>query len=500
MQPHPVDAEALDVRGLRIAVAGLGTSGWAAADVCAQREAHVVAFDRHDNDTLRERGQLLGMLGGKALIGHEAPDSLPQIDGAQPDLVITSPGWRPDAPALAQAALLGIPIWSEVELAWRLRQPKSAPWACVTGTNGKTTTVRMAAAMAEAAGLRVATVGNVGTPVLDAIVCGDQFDLLIVELSSFQLHHTYSMSPESSVCLNVADDHLDWHGGFEEYAAAKARIYENTQLACVYNVDDPRTEKMVEDADVIDGARAIGFTLGTPGLSMFGLVDDVLCDRAFVENRSHSAAEIATLDDVGTATGSPPAPHNVANALAAAALIRAHGVPAGAIRHGLRAMTLDPHRIALVAEHDNIRWVDDSKATNAHAAQASLLAVPSAVWVAGGLAKGAAFDELVSSVADRLRAVVLIGTDVHELKDALGRHAADVPVIECEPGQNARVPSVTVDGLNQYVDDVVAAAAQAAQPGDTVLLAPACASMDQFTSYIHRGELFEQAVHRHINR
>ena len=198
------------------------------------------------------------------------------------------------------------------------------------------------------------------------------------------------MSAHSAAVLNIAPDHVDWHGSMEAYTQDKGRIYENCQVACVYNVADPATEHLVEEADVIEGCRAIGFTLGTPGLSMLGLVDDLLVDRAFVEQRATSALELASLSDI-----TPPAPHNVANALAAAALARAFGVPATAIRDGLRGFRPDEHRIAHVAEVAGVNYVDDSKATNPHAAQASLLAYEHVVWIAGGQAKGATFDELV---------------------------------------------------------------------------------------------------------
>ena len=210
--------------------------------------------------------------------------------------------------------------------------------------------------------------------------------------------------------LNVADDHLDWYAGptngREAYAADKGRIYSGVERACVYNVADPVTEQLVRDADVQEGARAIGFTLGTPAVGMLGVVDDVLADRAFVEDRQTSAAELCTLGDLAST-----APHYVANALAAAALARAHGVSPAAIQHALREFRPDGHRIAEVAVVDDVTWIDDSKATNPHAALASLSAYDPVVWVAGGLAKGAGFDDLVIAVRDRLRGVVLLGRD-----------------------------------------------------------------------------------------
>jgi UDP-N-acetylmuramoylalanine--D-glutamate ligase len=212
---------------------------------------------------------------------------------------------------------------------------------------------------------------------------------------------------------------------------------------------------------------------------MLGLVEDVLADRAFVEERRTSAAELCTVADLAS-----PAPHFVANALAASALARSVGVPAVAVRDGLRSFRPDGHRIQEVAVVRDVRYVDDSKATNPHAAQSSLQAYDPVVWVAGGLAKGASFDDLVRTVKERLRGVVLLGRDRGVIADALARHAPDVRVI-------------TVEGEDTSVmDRVVGAAADLAQPGDTVLLAPGCASMDMFANYGARGDAFAESVRR----
>ncbi|HYG93903.1 MAG TPA: cyanophycin synthetase, partial [Nocardioides sp.] len=220
-----------------------------------------------------------------------------------------------------------------------------------------------------------------------------------------------------------------------------------------------------------------------PSVGMVGLVEDVLADRAFVEERATSAAELCTVADLAS-----PAPHFVANALAAAALARAHGVAPAAVRDGLRSFRPGAHRIAVVAEHAGVTWVDDSKATNPHAAASSLAAYRPVVWVAGGLAKGATFDDLVRRVGSRLRAAVLIGADRRLIADALARHAPDVPVIEVTGGETG-----PVDGAD-LMRRVVVAASDQARPGDTVLLAPGCASMDQFADYGARGDAFAAAV------
>lgn len=484
MSAEAIDAlgRTSDWSGVRVVVAGFGVSGYAAADNLTFLGARVTALDESEAGDRRERADLLESLGATVRLGPGSTATLPD----DVDLVVTSPGWAPSAPLLAQAAGRGVPIWGEVELAWRLRDPvKPAPWLAVTGTNGKTTTVQMLEAMLRQAGLRTVACGNVGLPIVEAVMDPDPYDVLAVELSSFQLHWTSSMKAESAVVLNVAEDHLDWYpgpDGMAAYAADKGRVYAGVERACIYNVADPVTEELVREADVQEGARAVGFTLGTPGLSMLGLVDEVLADRAFVEDRANNAAELCTLADLAS-----PAPHFVANALAAAALARAHGVSPTHVRDALRAFVPDGHRIARVAEVDGVTWIDDSKATNPHAALASLQAYDPVVWVAGGLAKGAGFDDLVAAVGDQLRGVVLLGRDAPVIRASLSRHAPDVPVIEVAAGET--------DGEGP-MDRVVAEAAALAHPGDTVLLAPGCASMDMFTDYGARGDAFAAAVHR----
>jgi len=473
-----------DWSGLRILVTGLGVSGFAAADALSERGATVTVVSADATPVIVERARILEILEVEVRLGPEHLVKVP--DGTE--LVVTSPGFRPDHGLLLDAAAREIPVWGEVELAWRMRaQSGAAPWLTITGTNGKTTTVKMLACMLSAAGLRATSAGNVGTPLLEAVLHPQPYDVLAVELSSFQLHWQRSVAPFASACLNLAPDHVDWHGSMAEYHRAKAKVYAATQTACVYNVQDPATEQMVRDADVVDGCRAIGFTLGLPAPSMLGLVDEVLADRAFVEQRKTSALELATLSDVQA--GAPSvAPHNVANALAAAALARAYGVGPLSVRDGLRAFVPDPHRIADVATVGGVRFIDDSKATNPHAAGASLAAFDHVVWIAGGLLKGADVEALVQSVASRLRGVVLIGVDRRQIARALMRHAPDVPVVD--------VP----DTDTGVMDLVVACAGELAQAGDVVLLAPAAASMDMFANYGARGDAFAEAVRRHASR
>ncbi|WP_267241229.1 UDP-N-acetylmuramoyl-L-alanine--D-glutamate ligase [Streptomyces sp. PR69] len=461
-------------QGKRVTVAGLGVSGIPAAKVLHGLGAVVTVVNDGDDERARAQAAELQAEGISVRLGDGA--TLPKGT----ELVVTAPGWKPDKPLFAAAAEAGVEVWGDVELAWRLRGldgKEAAPWLAVTGTNGKTTTVRMLASILEAAGLKTAAVGNIGVSLLDAVLGDEKYDVLAVELSSYQLHWAPSLRAHSAAVLNLAPDHLDWHGSMEAYAADKGRIYEGNRVACVYNAADPATEDLVRAADVEEGCRAIGFTLSAPGPSQLGVVEGLLVDRAFVPDRQRQAQELAEVADV-----QPPAPHNIANALAAAALARAYGVEPSAVRDGLRAFRPDAHRIEHVAEVDGVAYVDDSKATNTHAAEASLAAYEPIVWIAGGLAKGATFDELVRKSAKRLRGVVLIGADRELIRDALARHAPEVPVVDLDRTDTGAMPAA------------VREAAGLARPGDTVLLAPACASMDMFVNYNKRGEAFADAV------
>ncbi|MFD7680094.1 MULTISPECIES: UDP-N-acetylmuramoyl-L-alanine--D-glutamate ligase [unclassified Streptomyces] len=466
--------EVTNWQGRNVTVAGLGVSGIPAAKVLHGLGAVVTVVNDGDDDRARAQAAELEALGVTVRLGDGA--TLPEGT----DLVVTAPGWQPGKPLFAAAEAAGVPVWGDVELAWRLRDldgREPAPWLAVTGTNGKTTTVQMLASILKAAGLRTAAVGNIGVSLLDAVLGEEKYDVLAVELSSYQLHWAPSLRAHSAVVLNLAPDHLDWHGSMEAYAADKGRVYEGNRVACVYNVADKATEDLVREADVEEGCRAIGFTLGAPGPSQLGVVDGILVDRAFVENRQKNAQELAEVSDVR-----PPAPHNVANALAAAALARAYGVPARAVRDGLRDFTPDAHRIAHVADVDEVAYVDDSKATNTHAAEASLAAYESIVWIAGGLAKGATFDELVAKSAKRLRGAVLIGADRALIREALARHAPEVPVVDLDRTDTGAMLAAVQEAKGL------------AEPGDTVLLAPACASMDMFANYNKRGDAFAEAV------
>jgi UDP-N-acetylmuramoylalanine--D-glutamate ligase len=444
--------------GRRVLVAGARVAGAASAKALLAAGAEVTVVDANPVPALEE----LAAAGARTAVGAGL-DLLKE----QQDLVV-SPGFAPHHPLVVAALAQGLDVYSEPELAWRLRGPGAPPWLAVTGTNGKTTTVTMLAAMLVAAGLRTAALGNVGVPLVDA-QSADGYDVLAVELSSFQLHWSSRLAPQAGALLNVADDHLEWHGTFEHYSGAKTNIWRAARAgagAAIGNRDDPLVAALLGQ---VPGGT--GFTTKGREPGQFGLVDGMLVDAD-----GTGIIEAAAIR--------PPGTHNVANALAAAALARWFGVPVDAVRRGLAGYRPEPHRNAHVATVGGVAYVDDSKATNPHAAVGSLTAYPRVVWVAGGQLKGVDPHDLVATVADRLAGAVLLGVDRDLIRAALARHAPQVPVVDV---------STTDDGA---MDEVVRAAAGLATTGDTVLLAPAAASKDMFTSFEARGLAFAAAVRR----
>lgn len=471
-----------DWSGLNVAVLGLGVTGFSVADTLVELGSRVrVIYTDPDPD--RER--LLDVIGAERFRGESESEQLADLRTFAPDLVVVSPGYRPDHPLTAWAENEGITVWGDIQLGWRLRDKTSrvAEWITITGTNGKTTTAQLTAHMLVAGGVKAAPVGNIGVPILDALRDPEGFDVLVIELSSFQLHRLGEISPYSSLCLNIADDHIDWHGSREEYQRAKARIYENTKVACVYNRADPITEFMVEEADVVEGARAVSFGLDSPPPSGLGLVEDILVDRGFHDERWTTALELLTRDELQERNLNVP--HLIQDVLAAAALARSFGVAPEEIAAAVHSFVIDRHRVEHVTTVSGVAWIDDSKATNAHAADASLKSFQRVIWIVGGLLKGASIDQLVIDHRDRLKRAIVIGVEREEVLRSLQRHAPNVPVIEINGGETEDVMSAAVQ-----------AAERVAREGDTVLLSPAAASMDQFASFEDRGEQFHRAVMR----
>jgi UDP-N-acetylmuramoylalanine--D-glutamate ligase len=302
---------------------------------------------------------------------------------------------------------------------------------------------------------------------------------LAIELSSFQIDWSTLPEYEAVAILNLAEDHIDWHGSFSEYANAKMKLLNQSKLA-VLNLNDP--EVILRSAGWT--GRKVFFGFETPQSGEIGLVEELLVDRAFVTS-SDAAEEIAELSDI-----KPAVPHNVANAMAAAGLALAIGIPHPVVKKGIANFKLDKHRLQTILSKDGVDWVNDSKATNPHAASAALLSHLSNIWIAGGLAKGAKMDELIARSKTRIKAAILIGKDAEVIAKALEKSAPEIPVHRISDNSNPA----------DLMDAVVECALKLSTAGDTVLLAPACASMDQFSSYAQRGDLFIDSVTRLVTK
>jgi UDP-N-acetylmuramoylalanine--D-glutamate ligase len=421
-------------------------------------------------------------------------DSITHVDGFEVvptssvtvsdcDYLLISPGWKESHPLIAQAMKSDVQLLNEIDLAWEIRQERSPgqKWIALTGTNGKTTTVEMTASALRAGGLHAVACGNVGKTVIECVDSNENFDALVLELSSFQLHWLKQAEFLSCAILNIADDHTDWHGTFDLYARAKISILDRS-LTAILNGDD---KEVVGRTSHWNG-RKVFYSLDTPKPGEIGLVEELLVDRAFVPD-PQEASMIAELSEI-----KPTVPHNVSNALAAAGLARTLGVAHEKIREALAQFTPGRHRIEVIAEKDGITWIDDSKATNPHAAEASILSALSVIWLAGGLAKGADVASLIARVHPRIKKVITFGTDRKLFTSAFAEHAPHIEVLEIEP------PSDYVRGgeSNSFMEEIIRQAQLFAADGDTVLLAPACASMDQFISYADRGDRFAAALRK----
>ncbi|MDA9796707.1 UDP-N-acetylmuramoyl-L-alanine--D-glutamate ligase [Aquiluna sp.] len=460
---------------LKAVVLGLGKSGFSALDTLVELGVEALAVGEAADERLVDLAEVIG----SKFIFDDSPKVLDEL-GFTPDFAVVSPGFAPSHPLVQELESRKVQLITDIDLAYRLRDktPRVAKWIVVTGTNGKTTTCELTAAMLAADAHRAVACGNIGNPILDAIRDPEGFDFLVVELSSFQLHYLGEIHPFASAFLNLAEDHLDWHGDMQSYFEAKSKIYLGTEVAIVFNEQDPKTLEAAQQADVLEGCRAIAFSLFTPQKSAVGFVEEILVDRAFLANRAEEALEIATeseLSQIG-----PVSDQLRANVAAATALARAAAVPPQSIRRAITTFKLSPHRNQLVAEIGGVLFVNDSKATNAHAANSSLSAYDSVVWIVGGLFKGVDPAELIKKHGTRLRAAVLIGSETEQLAKLFSELLPDT--------------AISVISGDSVMRDAVLAAQTLAEPGDTVLLAPAAASMDQFRDYAHRGESFVRAV------
>jgi len=436
----------------RVLVLGLGVSGRSAANFCAARGAQVVAADERAADALSGLSELQP--------GIEVATGQPFPDPRDFDLVVPSPGVPPER--YRRAIESATEVWGDIELASRALE---VPIVAVTGTNGKTTTVSLIEAMLRSAGLRARAAGNVGRPALSLV--GEALDVAILEVSSFQLESCRSFQPRVAAILNITPDHLDRHGDFAHYRAAKRRIlaHQGPDDTAVLNSSDPSAACM---------AKAVrGDTLWFGGHE--ARAAGVWFDGGFLVSQLHGTTQRFSLDDFAL-----PGQHNRDNLAAALCVTSALGANSSQAMAALRDFRALPHRCERIATHDGVRWINDSKATNPGAALRSLSGFDTrAIWIAGGRGKGLDFSQLGEVAGSRASRALLIGEAAEELEAALRGHVA-----------SQRCASL---------DDAVEVASQNARAGDIVLLAPACSSLDQFSSFEARGDCFRAAVERVSN-
>jgi len=438
--------------GKRVLILGAGVTGSAVAKLLEELGASIKIADQNPPPDF-------------------ASHPITDLDNLDYELAVVSPGWKPDHPLISALNSKGVTLTSEIDLAWDFRNlhKPNQKWIAITGTNGKTTTTELTALMLNAAGISAKACGNVGTTVIESVWDDHDYDVLVIEISSFQIHWLNQARFEAIAILNIADDHTDWRGSFAAYTAAKIKLLQFTDLA-VINTQDSHLVAATKDFK----GRKVFFTLDTPMSGQVGLVENLLVDRAFTVN-SNEAGAICELSQVR-----PTVPHSVANTLAAAALARSLGADYEGIQSAVEKFTPGRHRIELILEKDGVRWINDSKATNPHAAQAALYSNNNSIWIAGGLAKGANFQELITKCAKRIKYALLIGSDRDLIATELEKNGVEYFRIDGEP----------------LMEQVVLKAKALASPGDTVLLAPACASMDQFKNYSDRGDQFADAVRK----
>lgn len=437
-------------------VAGLGKTGQSIAGYLQRRDLPFVVFDTRQQ--VEGLGEFNRHFPGVDVFLAKLPETIyDQLTG-----IIASPGLSFDEPVLQEAIKRNIPIFGDIEC---LAREIDAPVIAITGTNGKSTVTTLVGEMARVAGIEVAVAGNIGAPVLDLLDDGKDYKLWVLELSSFQLDLTSSLKPVAATILNISPDHLDRHHSIENYIAAKQRIYHQARY-CLFNRDDDAT---IPAHHTAQGAELVSYGLDKPASSQWGLLEKA--DSIYLAKGDHLLLHVDELGIKGK--------HNWQNALAAAALADAAGINEQAILSVLRSFTGLPHRCQWVRTLDEVSWINDSKGTNIGATISAILGLGGAmkgkiVLIAGGQGKGADFNELRPAVSDYVRSMVLIGTDAHKIDEAV----SDL------------VPVVHANSL----EAAVAEARLKAKPGDIVLLSPACASLDMFRDFNHRGDVFAALV------
>jgi UDP-N-acetylmuramoylalanine--D-glutamate ligase len=444
----------IELAGKQVLVVGLARTGIATALFCAARGAHVTVTEERPESQIAEAAAKLRAAGVVLeLGGHKAPTFLDQ------DLIVPSPGVPLTMPALAAARAARVPVWSEMELAWRFLR---GHLICITGSNGKTTTTSLIGHILETAGLPVQVAGNIGTPLISRVDVSNDKGFTVVEASSFQLESIAAFRPNIAVLLNVTPDHLDRHGSFESYARAKARIFEN------------QTEKDFAVVNADDGAAA-QYAPSRPHVFWFSRLKRVetgcfVRGDEIVFRNEGTETVLLRRRDIGLRGD-----HNTENALAAAAATKLAGVDADLIAKGVRSFAGVEHRIEFVATISGVEYFNDSKATNVDATLKALDAFPGNLLVIlGGKDKGSDYSILKKSLRQHARMVLLIGDATDKIQSQL----------------NGVIPLERAGTLARAVER----ASELARPGDTVLLAPACASFDQFENYEQRGRVFKQLV------
>ena len=451
---RPPNKPEVELRGKRVLVVGLARTGVATALFCEARGARVTATDTLTNSELTGAAAKLTSAGITLELGGHRRESF-----LDTDLIVPSPGVPFDQPDLAAARKKGVAVWGEIELAWRFLRGRLV---AITGSNGKTTTTALAGHILKSAGLPVMVGGNIGTPLISLVEESRDESIAVVEVSSFQLEAILAFRPDISVFLNLTPDHIDRHGSMEGYAAAKARIFENQKRedAAVMNADDgalaryapsrPRVYWFSRKKEVSRGAFVRG--------------DDIVFCDGDAEARLVSRAEIPLRGQ-----------HNLENVLAAATAACLAGAAPGAIAEAVRTFPGVEHRLQFVAEVGGVQFYNDSKATNVDATEKALEAFPGNLLVIlGGKDKGSDYAPLAPLLARSARRAFLIGAAAEKIAAQI---KGSVPMEMCGT-----------------LDRAVHAAYESARAGDVVLLAPACASFDQFQNFEHRGRVFVELV------
>ena len=438
-----------NLAGQRVLIVGLGVSGYSAARCLAGLDAKVAVTESGSGGVIDERAEALRGLGVEVEVGGH------DLDNAFADVAVISPGIPLDVPIAERLRSQGIPIWSEIELGYRLA--RGCDFLAVTGTNGKTTTTGLLAQMLVEGGVRAIAAGNIGTPLVDAVFEANEGGAIVAEVSSFQLATIERFRPRVAVLLNIDEDHTDWHGSVAAYAAAKERITLNQtpEDALVFNFEDESCRAIATRAS----ARPVPFSREHAPAAGIGVAEgEVLWHGEPI----YSVADIPL-------AGSP----GLDDALAASAAALEYGVEPRAVARALKGFRAPPHRMELVADVDGVRYVDDSKATNPHATLAAVRGLENVVLIAGGRSKGIDLSRLAETVPPVI-GVVAMGEATEEVQKVF---SGLVPVVAARD-----------------MTEAVGAAARMSVPGGSVLLSPGCASLDMYDSYAARGEAFDRAV------